>query len=78
MDKYFVEMEIYKKVKKIFDINGIVIFIGLFGCGKIMVVVYLIGEVMKNCIFRKICFWEELVYIDNDKKFIFLIDNIFF
>lgn len=78
MDKYFVEMENYKKVKKIFDINGIVIFIGLFGCGKIMVVVYLIGKVLKNCIFRKICFWEELVYIDDDKKFIFLIDNIFF
>lgn len=78
MDKYFVETEIYKKAKKIFDTNGIVIFTGLPGCGKTMAAVHLIGEAQKNCTFRKIRSWEELAYIDNDKKSILLIDNIFF
>lgn len=77
MDKYFVEMEVYKKVKKVFYINGIVIFIGLFGCGKIMVVVYLIRENLYKSIFRNICLWEELLYIDKDEKVIVFIDNIF-
>lgn len=78
MDKYYVEIKMYKEVKKIFVINGIVIFKGLFGCGKIMVVVYLIGENLYDCIFRKICFLDELIYIEKDEKFVVFIDNIFF
>lgn len=78
MDKYFVETETYKKAKKIFDTNGIVIFTGPPGCGKTMAAVHLVGEALKNCTFRKIRSWEELAYIDNDKKSILLIDNIFF
>lgn len=78
MDKYFVETENYKKAKKIFDTNGIVIFTGPPGCGKTMAAVHLIGEALKNCTFRKIRSWEELAYIDDDKKSILLIDNIFF
>lgn len=78
MDKYFVETETYKKAKKIFDTNGIVIFTGPPGCGKTMAAVHLVGEALKNCTFRKIRSSEELAYIDNDKKSILLIDNIFF
>lgn len=78
MDKYFVETETYKNAKKIFDTNGIVIFTGPPGCGKTMAAVHLVGEALKNCTFRKIRSWEELAYIDNDKKSILLIDNIFF
>lgn len=78
MDKYFVETESYKKAKKIYDTNSIVIFTGPPGCGKTMAAVHLIGESLENCTFRKIRSWEELAYIDNDKKSILLIDNIFF
>lgn len=78
MDKYFVETETYKKAKKIYDTNSIVIFTGPPGCGKTMAAVHLIGESLENCTFRKIRSWEELAYIDNDKKSILLIDNIFF
>lgn len=78
MDKYFVETETYKKAKKIFDTNGIVIFTGSPGCGKTMAAIHLIVEARKNCTFRKIRSWEELAYIDNDEKSILLIDNIFF
>lgn len=78
MDKYFVETKTYKEAKKIFDTNGIVIFTGSPGCGKTMAAIHLIGEARENCIFRKIRSWEELAYIDNDKKSIVLIDNIFF
>lgn len=78
MDKYFVETETYKKAKKTFDTNGIVIFTGPPGCGKTMAAVHLIIEALNNCTFRKIRSWKELAYIDNDKKSILLIDNIFF
>lgn len=46
MDKYFFEIIIYKKVEEIFDKNGIIILIGLFGCGKIIVVIYMILKIM--------------------------------
>lgn len=46
MDKYFFEIVIYKKVEEIFEKNGIVILIGLFGCGKIIVVIYMILKVI--------------------------------
>lgn len=42
MNEYFVEIIRYIYGEKIFLKKGIVIFLGLFGCGKIMVVVYLI------------------------------------
>lgn len=61
-----------------FVVNGIVIFIGLLGCGKIMVVIYLLGKGQYDWMFRKICDLEELLYIEKDKKFLILIDNIFF
>lgn len=82
MDKYFFEIVIYKKVEEIFDKNGIVILIGLFGCGKIIVVIYIIFKIIYqkdiNWIFRKIYFWEELQYVDDDKYVLVFIDNIFF
>lgn len=77
MDKYFVETETYKKAKKIFDTNGIVIFTGPPGCGKTMAAVHLIGEKQHNSTFRNIRSWEELSYIDEDEKSIVFIDNIF-
>lgn len=64
-------------VEVVFNKNGIVVFIGLFGCGKIMVVVYLIRKELYDWIFRKLYLLEELVYID-DNKFLVFIDNIFF
>lgn len=42
MDWYFVEIKVFKEVEKIFYEYGIIIMIGLFGCGKMLVVVYLI------------------------------------
>lgn len=42
MDQYFVEIKVYEEVEKIFNKSGIVIFIGFFGCGKIIFVIYLI------------------------------------
>lgn len=82
MDKYFFEIVIYKKVEEIFDKNGIVILIGLFGCGKIIVVIYIIFKIIYQkdiyWIFRKIYFWEELQYVDDDKYVLVFIDNIFF
>lgn len=68
----------YKKVEVVFNKNGIVVFIGLFGCGKMMVVVYLIWKELYDWIFRKIYLLEELLYIDEDEKFLVFIDNIFF
>lgn len=53
-DKYFFEMEIYKEVESVFVINDIVVFIGLLGCGKMMVVIYLICKKLYDWIFRKI------------------------
>lgn len=44
MNKYFVEIKVYCDVKEMFYKNGIVILIGLFGCGKIVVVIYMIFE----------------------------------
>lgn len=61
-----------------FNKNGIVVFIGLFGCGKIIVVIYLICKELCDWIFRKICLWNELFYIVEDMKFLVFIDNIFF
>lgn len=44
-----------------------------------MVVIYLLEkENCDNWIFRKIFVWEELLFIENDKKFLVFIDNIFF
>lgn len=65
-------------VEKMFEINGIIIFLGLLGCGKIMVVIYLLGKKWYDWIFWKICVLEELLYLEKDKKIIILIDNIFF
>lgn len=42
MDWYFVEIKEFKEVEEIFYDYGIIIMIGLFGCGKMLVVVYLI------------------------------------
>lgn len=42
MDWYFVEIKEFKEVEEIFYNYGIIIMIGLFGCGKMLVVVYLI------------------------------------
>lgn len=67
----------YKMVEVVFKKNGIVVFIGLFGCGKIMVVIYLIWKELYDRIFRKLYLLEEFVYIDED-KFLVFIDNIFF
>lgn len=64
-------------VEVVFNKNGIVVFIGLFGCGKIMVVIYLIWKELYDWIFRKLYLLEEFVYIDED-KFLVFIDNIFF
>lgn len=64
-------------VEVVFNKNGIVVFIGLFGCGKLMVVIYLIWKELYDWIFRKLYLLEELVYIDDD-KFLVFIDNIFF
>lgn len=80
MNKYFVEIGRYLYVEEIFFSKGIVIFLGLFGCGKIMVVVYLLLKLFeedKYLMFRKIFRWEEMVYIDEDEKFLVFIDNIF-
>lgn len=79
MSKYFVEIDIYEKVEKIFFKESVVIFIGLLGCGKMLVVIYLIWKMYDwDWIFRKVCFWEELLYVKNDEKFLVFIDNIFF
>lgn len=77
MDKYFVETEAYKKAKKVFHTNGIVIFTGPPGCGKTMAAVHLIRENLHKSTFRNIRSWEELSYIDKDEKAIVFIDNIF-
>lgn len=77
MDMYFVETGAFKKAKKIFETNGIVIFIGPPGCGKTMAAVHLIREKLHDSTFRNIRSWEELSYIDEDKKSIVFIDNIF-
>lgn len=77
MDRYFVETGAFKKAKKIFETNGIVIFIGPPGCGKTMAAVHLIREKLHDSTFRNIRSWEELSYIDEDKKSIVFIDNIF-
>lgn len=78
MDMFFVEIDLYKKVENMFLKNGIVVFIGLFGCGKIIVVIYLICKELYDWNFRKICLWEEFLYIDEDLYFLVFIDNIFF
>lgn len=52
--------------------------IGLFGCGKMCVVVYLIFEYMLlNWMFRKINCWEDLLLVNKDNRIVFLIDNMF-
>lgn len=62
-----------------FQANGIIIFTGPPGCGKTMAAIHLLEkENCDNWTFRKISAWEELSFIENDKKSLILIDNIFF
>lgn len=77
MDRYFFETGAFKKAKRIFETNGIVIFIGPPGCGKTMAAVHLILEKLYDSTFRNIRSWEDLSYIDDDKKSMIFIDNIF-
>lgn len=68
----------FKMVDVVFNKNGIIVFIGLFGCGKLIGGggIYLIWKELYDWIFRKLYLLEELVYIDE--KFLVFIDNIFF
>lgn len=78
MDKYFLETKTYQTAEKMFETNGIIIFTGPPGCGKTMAAIHLLGKKQPDWTFRKIRVLEELSYIENDKKSLILIDNIFF
>lgn len=78
MDKYFVETKTYQTAEKTFETNDIIIFTGPPGCGKTMAAIHLLGKKRHDWTFRKIRVWEELSYLEKDKKTIILIDNIFF
>lgn len=61
-----------------FKKNGIVVFTGLPGCGKTMAAIHLIRKEMRDWTLRKLHSWEELHLIDDQKKTLVFIDNIFF
>lgn len=82
MDQYFFEIFFFKKVDSIFKNEFIVVLIGFIGCGKIIFVIYLILKYLydkgKIWIFRKIDFFEELLFLDLDEYFLVFFDNIFY
>lgn len=83
LNKYFVETANYIHAEKTFFRKGIVIFTGRPGCGKTMAAIHLILKLLKqdaeqHWTFRIISTWEQLKYIQNDKKSLVFIDNIFF
>lgn len=78
VDQYFCETETYKKAETVFNKNGIVVFTGPPGCGKTMAAKHLIRKQLRDWTFRQLRSWEELHLIDNEKKNLVFIDNIFF
>lgn len=67
-----------KRQRQCLKKSDIVVFTGPPGCRKTMAAVHLIRKELHGSTFRKIYSLEELSYIDEDKKSLVFIDNIFF
>lgn len=68
----------YKTAEAVFNKYGIVVFTGPPGCGKTMAAKHLIRKELWDWTFRKLRSWEDLHLIDNEKKNLVFIDNIFY
>lgn len=72
----------YKKGEDFFQKYGIVIWTGRPGCGKTQAAYHLILKQLinkdTNCIFRRLSSPEEVSYVDDDRKTLVLLDNMFF
>lgn len=78
IDDFFCETKRYEEAEAVFEKNGIVVFTGLPGCGKTMAAIHLIRKELRDWTFRKLHSREELHLIDDKKKTLVFIDNIFF